>query len=127
MLSGAKGFMAIAKETDISQATVQHRLLDPVRCAWISRELRKSVETRLGNVIAAVYTRAVSTGDPSAAKMLLELYKQFESTPQKHLHVHTNLTGLTDEQLDKMIAQKQRQLNIIDTSITETKKDGKKG
>jgi len=124
MLSGVVKAHQLADELGIRAEVIQHRLMDPVRCAWLSNELRKAVETRLGNVIAAVYSRAVNTGDPAAAKMLLSMYKQFEAPVQKHLHMHTDLTNLTDDQLDMMIKQKQRQLNIKDAEYTTKDGDG---
>jgi len=114
MMGGAVTPKAISDETSLKHTLVKQRLLDPVRCGWMSSQLREAVGTRLGNVIASVYSRAVSTGDPRSAKLLLDLYKEMDAPIKKHLHLHTNLNGLTDLQLEKMIKQKKQALNMMD-------------
>jgi len=127
MLTGANTPLALKEETDIPQTVIKHRLLDPVRAAWISQQLEKCVGDRLGQVMAAVYNRCLRSGDPQAAALLLKQYGKFapERKEVQHHH-HMNLTGISEEQLNKLIEQKQRVLNITDAEF-EVKKDDKTG
>lgn len=123
MMQGAITPKQVSDETGIKFTLIKQRLLDPARCGWMSSQLREAVGTRLGNVIASVYSRAVSTGDPRSAKLLLDLYKEMDGPIKKHLHVHTNLNGLTDLQLEKMIKQKKQALNMMDAEYKVTHGD----
>ena len=102
---------AIGNTTEIC---IRDRLLDPVRCAWISQQLSAAVGSRLGMVLTSVYGRAVTTGDPKAAELLLKRYG--EMAPVRTEVVNTNvtvdLTKLPPEILEKMIAEKMRGLGL---------------
>ena len=116
MLSGCQTPAAIAANLDMKPEEIRDRLLYPVRCAWLSRELEKGVQTRLGMVMSAVFNRAVTTGDVSAAKFLHQKYNQYREPSQEHKHLHlVNLTNLNDAQLDKLIADQKRKLNLEET------------
>lgn len=112
MMGGCKTVKDISEDLDMPEEQVRERLLYPVRCAWISRELAKAIESRLGQIAAAVYNRALQTGDPNAAKFLFQQYGKFKQQPTQHQHVHINLENMSDEQIDKLIEQKKRSLNI---------------
>jgi len=130
MLSGFTSVRELAAEVGIGERALKHRLLDPVRCAWISSQLEKCVGDRLGQVVAAVYNRAVRTGDPQAATLLLKQYKKFmpERKEIHHTH-HMDLSNLSDGQIDKLIEQKKRNLNVMDADykVKETPKDAERG
>lgn len=112
MITGARTPLAIAEETELKPDAVRHRLLDPVRCAWISREISKAVESRLGNVLGAVYARVMRSGDPQAAKLLLAQYGKLLSPVDKsvheHRHLHMDFKGYSQEQLETYVTEQQR-------------------
>ena len=112
MLSGANTVPDLAAEIGAKPIQVRDRLLDPVRCAWISKQLEKVVGDRLGQVMAAVYNRAVRSGDPQAASLLMKKYNRFKPQEHHHKHLHMDLSAYDDEMLDKLISQKERNLNI---------------
>jgi hypothetical protein len=117
IMQGCISAKAIAEDSGVNRRVIKHRLLSPLRCAWISRQLEVAVESRLGQVLSAVYNRAIRTGDPQAAKLLLTQFKKINNPVQQHVHTHMNLNGLTDDQIDKLIDQKKRDLNIIETDF----------
>ena len=112
MLAGSNSITALSEDLKVDREMLRNRLLEPVRCAWLSKELEKGVESRLGQVLAAVYNRAIQTGDVNAAKFLYQKFKQYEKPTQQHQHLHMDLSRLSDEQLEKLIAQKRRTLNV---------------
>ena len=114
MLSGCNTITALTEDLGVDREELRNRLLSPVRCAWLSKELEKGVQSRLGQVVAAVYNRAINTGDVQAAKFLCQKFGKFQKPAQQHQHLHMDLSNLSDEQLDKLINQKKRTLNIDD-------------
>ena len=108
LMRGCRTIPELSDELSIPMTEVQKRLYDPVRCGWISRELRAAVQDRLGNVLASVHNRAVATGDPAAARLLLEQYGELgcgksADTAQNHLHLH--FEKMTDGDLNTKIAE----------------------
>lgn len=126
MMNGAKSYQDLAVEVGVKPDVVKHRLLDPVRCAWISQQLRTGISTRLGNVMAAVYSRAVATGDPRAAKLLLEQFGELSKTPQQHQHLHVSmdLSQVGNDELEELIKERMRKLRI-DEEARPTSEDSK--
>jgi hypothetical protein len=122
LLQGNTRPAEVAVDTGLKLSLIKQRLLDPVRCGWISRQLEGAVTEQLGQVYAAVYNRAVRTGDPSAARFLRDTLKPMTPQTQTHLHAHINLEGLSDAQLDKMIEQHKRDLSMQDADY-EVKED----
>lgn len=124
-LNGFGSFKAIAEFTELDPKFVRERLLDPVRCAWISQYIDKLIPTRLGAVLGAVFSRAVSTGDTAAATMLLKQYKRWLGEDVKksvHLNLEgkIDLTNLTDEQLKLYIHEQARHnKDILDAEFEE--------
>jgi hypothetical protein len=111
LMAGCSTAADISRETEVQQSLVRERLTDPVRCAWLSRELAKAVEHRLGNVLAAVYARCMRNGDPNAAKLLLNRFGQLMERKQvQHQHLHLDYTALSNEELEKVIADNERRL-----------------
>ncbi len=107
MLAGAKTAAEIAQEAGVSKEQVRERLMDPIRCAWISAQLEKAISTRLGRVLAAVYTKGVQTGDVSAARFLLQMFKKF--TPEtRHLNFNLDFRNMTIPELEAFIADQNR-------------------
>jgi len=118
MLAGANTVPDLAVETGIKPTQLRHRLLDPVRCAWLSKQLETCVGDRLGQVMAAVYNRALRSGDPQAASLLLKQYGKFAPEQKEVKVTHTmDLSGMTEEQIDQLIEQKKRNLNIKDAEF----------
>jgi hypothetical protein len=129
-LSGFGTFKAMAEFADLDPNMVRERLLDPVRCAWISKYIDELVPTRLGTVLGAVFGRAVSTGDPSSAKMLLQQYKKWtgeETKKSVNLNVGVDLGHLTNEQLKLFITEelKANQDIVIDADFKEKTEEPK--
>jgi hypothetical protein len=128
-LNGFGSFKALADFCELEPKFVRERLLDPVRCAWISQYVDKMLPTRMGQVLGAVFTRAVSTGDPSAATMLLKQYKKWLGDDVKksvHLNLEgkIDLTNLTDEQLKLYIAEQvKHNKDILDAEFEEKPPD----
>lgn len=102
----------ITEWTEIGKATVRDRLLCPVRAAWISKQLDVLVPTRLGMVMGALFTRAVTSGDPSASRLLLEQYGKLRTNDvvkrNLNLNVNVDYTQFSIEQLKKMAEQEAR-------------------
>lgn len=113
MEPGEKKYSDLAAAAGLKEDALRQRLLDPVRCRWISMELEKAVDTRLGMVIAAVYSAAVRTGDPQRARFLLEHFR--DKKPERHLHLHANLdlSQLSNEELTAFIRDKRRTLGEV--------------
>lgn len=120
MLAGCNSITALSEDLGVDREEIRNRLLSPVRCAWLSRELEKGVESRLGQVLAAVYNRAINTGDVNAAKFLYQKFSKFDKPVQQHQHLHMDLSNISEEQLDKLINQKKRTLNYEGKSDEET-------
>ena len=125
MIGGAKTIQEIADAAEMNVNTARHALLCPVRCAWISQEIEKAVETRLGSVMGAVYSRAIATGDPRCAEMLLKHYGRLRPDRKEQLHVHASvdLSGLSNDELKRLIDQKARQLNLKQEGGSSNAKD----
>ena len=125
MLAGANDVLSLVTETNITKTQIRHRLLDPVRAAWISQQLEKCVGDRLGQVMAAVYNRAVRSGDPQAAALLLKQYGKFAPEQKEVHHKHSmDLSNITDDQLKQLIDQKERNLNIKTAEFIVKDEDG---
>lgn len=131
MVNGATSAQDLAQETGLSVSTVRERLLDPIRCAWLSREVREAIGSRIGNVLAALYARVQRNGDPAAAKLLLtqfgELLSPVERKVVDHRHLHLDLTKLTEPELNKLIEDTNRKLNRKDAPIDVTSGVGAEG
>lgn len=104
MISGCKTVNEIAEEVGIKPELLRHRLLDPVRCAWLSTKIEGAVQSRLGRVIASVYNRAVTNGDVRAAEFLMKHYGKMRPEEKHHLHAHATLdfSQLATEELEKL-------------------------
>lgn len=115
MLNRAMKHADIAQMTGIEEKEVTRRLLDPVRCAYLSQQAVNLVQQRGGLVTAAVYAKAIQTGDPAAARLVLqqlgELVPEHSQVEHRHAHVHMQYEQMTDEQLRAFIAEKERALN----------------
>lgn len=131
MLNGATTPAQIADEVGLTPSAVRERLLDPVRCAWLSREVRTAVGVRLGNVLAALYARAIRTGDPRAVQLLLQQYGELLSPVERkvvdHRHMHVDLGQLSEDQLEKLIEDTNRKLNRKEPPIDVTPREGTEG
>ena len=114
-ISTAQGLSEVIPGT--KEVTIRHRLLDPVRCAWLSQQLSNAISTRLGQVLTAVYGRAVTTGDPRAAELLLRQYGALITPTQRHEHLElkADLSKLPADILEKMIREKMRDLGLKET------------
>lgn len=104
----------IAAEVGLDEPALRKRLLDPVRCAWISRQLQAAVAQRIGMVDAAVFVNALRTGDPSRARYLRDHYAPAEKQPERHMHLHASidLSQLSEEELRTFISDRRRALNM---------------
>lgn len=126
MEPGARTWTDIAQDAGLAEPALRQRLLDAVRCRWISMELEKAVEGRLGMVFAAVYAAAVRTGDPARARFLIDHYR--EKRPEKHLHLHAqlDLTQLSNEELTAFVRDRKRVLGITEEkkSAEDSDRDG---
>jgi chorismate mutase len=114
----------IAQELGLSASALKERMLDPVRAGWISQQLSKMAEKRIGMVDAAVFAKALATGDPARARYLLERFEKL--APRKELRVNVNLdfTQLSDEELRAFVQDRKRRQGIVDVEAEEVK-DGK--
>jgi len=114
---GPKTYSEFAAELGVTEATLRQRLLNEVRCGWISRQLDGAIRDRLGKVHASVYLAAIRTGDPTRAKYLDTLYgKGPKEGPQQvhlHNHNHIDLSSLSAEELKQFIRDRQRKLRGV--------------
>lgn len=102
----------IAEELQLPVKQVRERMLDPVRCGWLSQRIGQLVELRLMSVLGALYARAIRTGEPAAVKLLLDRFGKMLAKPKehRHLHAHVDLTALSNDQLQRYIDQRMREL-----------------
>jgi hypothetical protein len=116
MIRGAASLVDLEAFCGAPADTLKHRLLDPVRCAWLAQKIESAVGQRLGMVYAALFQRAVSTGDPNAARLLLQQFGKLSAEPTRRtetLDVRIDLTGLTKDELEKFAKEKARELGLI--------------
>lgn len=129
MLNAYGSFQALAEFTEIPKETIRERLLDPVRCAWISQRVDQLIATRTGQVLGAVFTRAISTGDVQAAKMILQQYNKWRGDEtQKSVHLNIDakldLSHLSDEELQIYVAEQlKKNKKIVDATFEEKPPD----
>lgn len=116
LLRGETKLDELAEATELTPSAVRQRLLDEVRCAWISARVSEAVHTRLGNVLGAVYARVMRSGDPQAAKLLLQQFGSLLEKPKQvqHNHLHLDMSGMTEEQLRRYIEDKTRHLQATE-------------
>jgi hypothetical protein len=96
----------------VSDVQIRNRLLDPVRCAWLSQQLSAAISQRLGLVLSAVYGRALQTGDPRAAELLLKRYGDMAPVKTEQVHHIVDYSKLPKDILEKMISEKMRNLGV---------------
>jgi hypothetical protein len=116
MIRGAASLADLGAFTGAPMDNIKYRLLDPVRCAWLAAKVEQVVGQRLGAIYGALYHRAVSTGDPNAARLLLQQFGKLSAEPAKRtetLDVKIDLTGLTKDELEKFAKEKARELGLI--------------
>lgn len=118
MVSGASTPSALSEETGLTVPTVRERLLDPVRCAWLSREVREAVGSRIGEVYGHLLARVRRNGCPASAKLLLQQFNELLAPVEKkiidHRHMHVDLSAYTLDELDKLARETARKLNRPD-------------
>lgn len=130
LLQRAVTYEEIAKLTDIPLATVKDRLLDPVRCAYLAEQAALVVQQRRGMVMAALYARAVRTGDVNAARLYLqqigELMPEHATVDHRHAHVVADISQFSDEQLTSYIREKERELGtaVRTVPVSGVRRDG---
>lgn len=116
LLSGAVSGPEIAMHLGLAEPdAVWAALREPVRAAWISRQLTHHFQHRLAFVDAALFKKAIA-GNVNAIKLYLQRHAFLgkESSGQQHQHVHFHETrGLSNDDLDKIIREKARRLNIL--------------
>lgn len=102
----------MAEELELDVKMVRERLLDPVRCAWMSQRVGQLVELQIMNAVGALYARCLRTGEPAAVKLLLDRFGRMLAKPQevRHLHAHVDLSALSNDQLQRYIDQRMREL-----------------
>jgi len=124
MVNGNARASAISDETGLTVPAVRERLLDPVRCAWLSREIHRGIGSRIGMVHAALFARVQRNGDPQAAKLLLAQYGELLAPVDRkivdHRHMHVDLSAYTLEELDKLAKETARKLNRPEDVIDVT-------
>lgn len=120
-LLGSKTLKDISIETELDPEVIRHRLLDPVRCGWISLQLEKAIQSRLGRVLASVYSRAVSTGDVGAAQFLYKLFGRVRPEEKRNLNVNVSvdLQSMTKAELEAFVADEGRKIGLTKQEGTE--------
>jgi hypothetical protein len=121
-IRGAKTLQELEDFCGAPAGTIKDRLLDPVRSAWIALQIEKAVGQRLGLINAALFHRAVSTGDPNAAKLLLTQYGKLVAEPAQRreiVDVRIDLSGLTTEELKRFAAEKARSLGLTQSTVID--------
>jgi len=119
MIAGNTAFNEIAETIECSPSHVSQAMKNPVACAWISAQVHKMCAYRLGQIDAAMMSRAVA-GDVRAADLL---YKRFGQIVQRQEttvnHVNDfDATQLTDDQLNTLVANKGRTIDA-EFEVTE--------
>ena len=128
LLAGVTTSYALANAMEgVSEIAVRNRLLDPVRCAWMSQQLSAAVGQRLGMVLASVYGRALATGDPRAAELLFKRYGEMAPTRTETVHHHVDYSKLPAGVLEKMVREKMRSLGVSETLEAEIDVEEKRG
>lgn len=112
-LQGHISHKEIAEFVKVAPATISDALREPVVSAWVAKSMNSIVRQRLGLIDAAMLSRALS-GDVSAAKLL---YERHGKIVKRSMHVSvdgTDYSQFTTEDLQKIIAAKQAQTEIVD-------------
>lgn len=128
LLNGAVTCTEIAAKVGIHAEKVRQALRNPVRAAWLSRQLGAHFLHRLCQVDAALFNRAL-TGDVRALDLYYRRFAVFGApvVHHEHSHLHVDVSGLSDEDLDKTISEKLRR-HIVDAQFTvEGPKQGGEG
>ena len=114
IFNGEFAIKALQKYTEASAATLRKRLSDPVRAMWMSQKLDRMLAANLGKVHTSVFLAALATGDPARARYLDQLYDQGPKAIQRHLHLHAavDLRQMSDDQLEKFVKEKSRELGL---------------
>ncbi|MFA4972398.1 MAG: hypothetical protein WC683_07275 [bacterium] len=118
LIAGARSPAELEEFTGLKAAAIKERLLDSTRSAWISRQISKAVEARLGQVMGAVYARVLRNGDPQAARLLLGQYGALLNPVARKevLHLSMDLSQLTDAELKQFIAEHTRGQHGVQTA-----------
>lgn len=115
LLDGQLTPSAIQAATDLTLAEVKSVFGDPVAMAWISRQIDQLCQHRLGLVDAAMFARAVA-GDVTAAKLVYERVGKIRKLGAVNVFSHgntqINLSGLSNDDLKKLIAEDERTLAL---------------
>lgn len=122
MLQGLHTPKDIAGELGVAASLIRQRLLDPVRCAWLSVEVGKAVETRMFQALGAVFARVIRTGDPAGMRVLLQQFGK-NLKPQEHVHRHVliDFTALSTDELKRYVQDQGRKLGqtVVDAEFSE--------
>lgn len=107
----------LASRVGLTQEQLRHRMRDPVRCGWISRQMYHTIPVRLGHVYAALFRSAVG-GNVNSARLLLERFDDF-FRPAARAAVHINVgaggnvdvKNMSDQELGQRIQLLMEDLN----------------
>lgn len=110
LLNGASSIAEVASQTGLTYSATRHRLLDPVRVAWISRKLEEIIPQRLGMLLGACYRRAMS-GDVRAINVILDRFAPLfkpgagGNLYQTQINIGGDVSKLSDEELGVRIQE----------------------
>lgn len=112
ILDGCNSPPAIARRIGADEKTVRRVINNPVRMAWISRQLTHHYAARVGLVDQAMFEGAVA-GKTDAARLFYARQGLLAGAPaSQHAHVHLEFNQLSDGELRKVIAEKLRRANL---------------
>jgi hypothetical protein len=110
LLNGAHTLVEIANETGLPYSAVRYRLQNPVRCAWVSGQLQRTIPQRMGMVLAAAYRQAMA-GDVRAMNLLLDRFQPL-LTPgpggnlyNTQINIGADADKMSDEELGARIQE----------------------
>lgn len=113
LLAGAHNPKEIGEFCGRSERSIYELMRNPVRTAWISRQVHGRFKSLVGLVDATLVQRAIE-GDPKAMALFYQRFDVLTPAPSSHQHVHFDLRGMSTDDLRKIVAEKMRRAVIVD-------------
>jgi hypothetical protein len=118
MVSGAIMYQEMADRLGWPLTKVRKAFEDPVAIAWACQESHKAISTRLGQVDAAVFRRALA-GDVRAAKLLYERYGEMVQRVETISSKGPDYSKFSTEDLLSILVHERRQVRDVEAEVVD--------
>lgn len=121
LVAGESSITAIAKYRGVTKQVISAVFADPVRTAWISRQVHARLKNLVGVVDAAIFRRACG-GDTAAARLFYERFDIMTAAAAgaAHQHLHLDLRKMSVDDLRSIAADKLRRAGKRVNELLET-------